>query len=305
MIHFLCLSLIWQSIQAATIDVTIHFSESSLNNNWFTATEDRVFGVNFFSCQSEINTPRCPGGQALFVDDLWVREDDKTASDTWLKILDTGSVYTGSVIVDVWAPLPFEINSDNELVFSSSITDCTDPHNFEMSQEICARNGQPWTLDVTDPSQHITIDIYPNFAIGQTGNSSVLLWDFYSPQLNNSREIPVYVPHSLVQNKVQRNVDIMIVLDGSLSTIQSYSLRTGFESGQLMGSVPESIMIGINTLSFAYDLDFNQRTYELTYEESLPYPTGSCIGMYCSVHDVYVFLFAIISPLLIFHIPYV
>ena len=70
----------------------------------------------------------------------------------------------------------------------------------------------------------------------------------------------------------------MILLDGALSTVECYSTRTGFEAGQIMGVVPESIMIGITTVDFAYQLDFDQRTYELTYEPALDFPGSSCIG---------------------------
>jgi hypothetical protein len=82
----------------------------------------------------------------------------------------------------------------------------------------------------------------------------------------------------VLQNRVSRPVNIMFVLDGSLSAIDSYAKRTGFEAGQSQGQVPESIMIGISTMEMAYALDFNQRTYELSYDDALDYPTATCIS---------------------------
>jgi hypothetical protein len=60
---------------------------------------------------------------------------------------------------------------------------------------------------------------------------------------------------------MSRKMNIMIVLDGALSTIETYSKRTGFEANQMMGVIPESIMIGVTTVEFAYAGDFNQQTY--------------------------------------------
>ena len=72
-------------------------------------------------------------------------------------------------------------------------------------------------------------------------------------------------------------MNILVLLDGSLSVVESYARSTGFESAQIMGSIPESIIIGISTIDFAYSGDFNQRQYELTYEQTLSYPDESCI----------------------------
>jgi hypothetical protein len=196
-----------------------------------------------------------------------------------VKDYDLGSIYTGVVTFSLFAPLPFAVDAAGNLTFSSSITKCVDHlADFEMSQEMCGQIGSSYEFTVSDSLATYSFDIYPSFGLGETGTSSVLLPQFYSSQLNNYRDIPVYVPPSLLQNRVSRPVNIMFVLDGSLSVVESYAKRTGFEAGQLQGQVPESIMIGVSTIEMAYELDFNQRTYELSYEEALVWPTATCIS---------------------------
>ena len=52
----------------ATINLTIRFSNSSLDPNWF-LKDTRVFGLNWYSCIGVIGTNSCPGGEASFNDD--------------------------------------------------------------------------------------------------------------------------------------------------------------------------------------------------------------------------------------------
>lgn len=67
--------LICHAARAATIDLTIKFSNSSLRSSWFNAvnsTENRVFGISWSSClQTPGNditlggTPTCPSVRLL------------------------------------------------------------------------------------------------------------------------------------------------------------------------------------------------------------------------------------------------
>jgi pimeloyl-ACP methyl ester carboxylesterase len=264
---------------ASTIDVTVKFSNSSLNAAFFVGGENRVFGLNWYTCLDQIGTEVCPGAQATFQSEYFIRTTDNIGIDTWKKTIDVGSSYIGPVVFDLFAPLTMEITVTNELIFSSSVSACfDDTADYEMSGEICGQHGQPWTVDITSTDARIDVEVFPAFGIGETGNTSILLPHFYSTQLDNYRDIPVYVPPSVLQNKVKRPLNIMIVLDGGFGTVQSYSTRTGFEANQIMGVTPESIMIGITTVEFAYQLDFDQRTYELSYEKSMNYPNETCIS---------------------------
>jgi pimeloyl-ACP methyl ester carboxylesterase len=275
---FLALLALWPA-NASTIDITVRFSNSSLNAAFFVGGETRVFGLNWYTCLEQIGTEECPGGQATYQPEYWIRTADNIGIDTWKKTIDVGSTYIGPVVFDLFSPETLEITTSNELIFSASVSACfDDTADYEMSGEICGQHGQPWTVDIISPDARIDVEVFPAFGIGDTGNTSILLPHFYSSQLDNYRDIPVYVPPSVIQNKVKRPLNIMIVLDGGFGTVESYSTRTGFEANQIMGVTPESIMIGITTVEFAYQLDFDQRTYELSYEKSMNYPNETCIS---------------------------
>jgi len=278
-IWLLCCEMLWASV----IHLNISFTNASLNSQWFVGdanfkASDKIFGVNFYTCLSEIGTGSCPGAQATFQNQYWVTTADQVSHNNWFKQLDVGDMFTGTVVIDIFAPLPYTLDVHNRLIFSSSVTACFKKKaDYEMGAEICGQHGQPWTLHISDTSSVVSIDMFPAFGLSSVGNTSIVLPSFYSSQLNNSRDIPVYQPPSLLQNKVKRAVNIMILLDGSYHVVENYATRTGFESYQLMGQIPESIMIGISTIEFAYRGDFNQRTYEMTYEKALHYPNETCI----------------------------
>lgn len=72
--------------------------------------------------------------------------------------------------------------------------------------------------------------------------------------------------------KARRPVNVMVLLDASEAVVDNFARRGGFEAGQALGTVPESIMVGISTLEFTLKgtYPFDQRGYELTYEQQLP-----------------------------------
>jgi hypothetical protein len=264
---------------STVLDLTIKFSNASLSTEFFNwKGETRVFGLNVYSCQEEVNTQNCPGGQATFDDEYWIRTTDWIGPDTWRKTFDLGDTFTGPIVFGLFAPLLYDIVG-TDFVFYSSVTACKDdPADYEMSLEICDQHGMPWTFEITDPTSVVEMTVYPSFGLAEVGETTILLEQFYSPQLNNSRDIAVYLPPSLIQNTVRRPINIMFLFDGSEGTVVSYSTATGFEAAQVKGVIPESIMVGISTISFAYDFDFSQRTYELTYETAQDDDTETCIS---------------------------
>eukprot|EP00854_Cymbomonas_tetramitiformis_P022561 gene22561-27233_t len=262
-------------VHGATIELEIRFSESSLEDSFFTSEEDRVFGVNWYTCQSEIRSAACPGGQATWRPEYWVTSKDRIVNDTWKKVIQTGPEYTGPVSLDLFAPMPLVFSPEGVPSFTSSVTWCYNkPEDQEMAGEICPQNGVPWTVQITSVKETVTLTAYPGFGLAH-GKTSNLLPALYSPQLNNTRDVAVYVPPTLLQNKVRRPVNVMVLLDASLSVVESFASRAGFESAQLTGVAPESIMIGITAIEFARAGDFDQRTFELTYAPIKQ--GGSCI----------------------------
>ena len=97
-------------LYASIIQLNISFTNTSLNAKWFTGdadfeASDKVFGVNFYTCMSEIGTTSCPGAQATFQTQYWVTTNDQISYNNWFKQLDVGDTYTGAVVIDIFAPL--------------------------------------------------------------------------------------------------------------------------------------------------------------------------------------------------------
>ena len=279
-------ALLLRSTQAANITMTVKFPETSLNAKWFDKSS-QVFGLSWYTCTqtpgynaSNVGTPTCPLSQSTFTPSTAIYTSDKNGLDTWVKVINVpNSFETGPVTIYLFSPTTFSFNAtlNPTLSFSASVLDCLELADQEMSGEICGLQGQPYTIMITDPGQQISFTVYPAFGIANVGKTEMLLTNFYSPELNNTRNIPVYIPPSLVQNNISRTIDVIIVLDASISVVESYSTASGFEALQKVGVVPESIMLGISYIDFIAQGNFAQRGYELTYETDLLQP-NSCIG---------------------------
>lgn len=178
--------------------------------------------------------------------------NDNVADSTWFKKIDVPETYTGPITIYLFAPLTLGFTDQGVVFFDSSVTDCLSLADNEMGGEFCGAHGQPWTVTITDPKQVIALTAYPAFSMATKGETVVLLENFYSTQLDNNRNVSVYLPPSVIQNKMERPINIMILLDGAHSVVESFASRTGFESLQIAGVMPESIMIGITTVEFAY-----------------------------------------------------
>lgn len=261
---------------AANINLYIHYPNASLNANWLSNSRDccyaetlgaecscYLFGVDYQACATELHTAECPGALAAFDKTFQVGDFNFIGNDTWMKALPLGDNYSGYVTVDIYAPQVYGL-VNNELRVSSSVTDCyNNPAAIEMSPELCQQTGNPWTVAVS-AGVSTDLHVYPGFGFF-VGKTEVILNQFYSPQLDNHRNVSVFVPASILNNGLKRKVDVLVLLDGSDSVVDSFATRGGFEAAQASGRAPESIMIGITALEFAYDFNFDQRTYELTY----------------------------------------
>lgn len=104
--------------------------------------------------------------------------------------------------------------------------------------------------------------------MGAADNS--MLQSVYSPQLNNSRNISVFLPQSVLQNTIPREVNILIVLDGEYDVTSAFAYQGGFDVAVRDSVVPESILIGIPSNPDIFNADPNyefaqSRTFELTF----------------------------------------
>jgi hypothetical protein len=130
---------------------------------------------------------------------------------------------------------------------------------------------------VNDPSKNVNITTFPSFSIqqgkmlgGKIGTPGLSY--VYSPQLNNSRNISVYVPQSVLQNTIPRKVNIMLMMDGEFEVTAAMAFQGGFELAVMTSVVPESILIGVpsnpNLLLVnpsGDDHGANERTFEYTF----------------------------------------
>lgn len=136
-----------------------------------------------------------------------------------------------------------------------------------MGGEFCEQQGNSWQVELAGPST--VLDVWPAFGV-RAGVTSMLLPNFRSDQLGNSRGIPVYVPSSISQNTVPRPVDVLVLMDGAEPVVRSFATNGGFEAGQAAGVVPESVMIGISTLDVVLNTGADPRPYEFTYAPQIP-----------------------------------
>lgn len=110
--------------------------------------------------------------------------------------------YNGIVYFDVYAPKsvnPLYAGPPSSLVVCP-IAACQASAAYEMGGEVCQQQGNAWRVLMDDATTNATVDIFPAFGF-ETGATSVLLPALYSPQLDNTRDVAVYVPSTVSQNK--------------------------------------------------------------------------------------------------------
>lgn len=193
----------------------------------------------------------------------------------WIKTYDLGSTFTGRAYITMWAPMAYIFGS-NGPVFYSSVPECVaDPANYEIVQQQCDQIGGIYTTYLSATNSHNTITMYPAFSL-QAGNDRTLR-NVYSPQLSNTRDIPYYIPPSVVQNTIPRPVNIMFLFDGANATLSSFAHRAGFENAVQTGLVPaDTLLVGISTWEYAIAGDTCQRNYELSFSVCDPTVSSSC-----------------------------
>ena len=113
LVTFLSLLVLKASLfisEGAVVNLRLHFSESSLDPSFTMGDENRLFGVNWYTCLENTNistsgSVECPLGQATFVPSLWITTEDYVSPGTWLKSWSIPDSYIGQLIIEVFAPL--------------------------------------------------------------------------------------------------------------------------------------------------------------------------------------------------------
>lgn len=112
----------------------------------------------------------------------------------------------------------------------------------------CAGKHSTYYINVKNNDSAANLTIFPNFYVFGDGVLHLPLFsNFYSLQLDNARDISVYIPWSLIENPIKREVTILVQLDGDAEAVSYFVKQGGFDSSVLSGVAPESILIGIGT----------------------------------------------------------
>lgn len=255
------------TVKASVLDLQIYYPEYNINKTVLVKDQAQsLFWLWIYSCEeNHINsngyytfgTNVCPGGEVnrnvpqslsdpLYFPNYTVSNlYDRVGPNHWNKKFNLENTFTGRVYI--------------------AITSVQSPYGNILYppclEAICSQIGMPWTTVIDSVSQTAEIFMFPAFGTQETGVVKILLPDFPSNILYPmTRDIPVYIPPTLIQNNITREINIMILNDGDMNNVVSYSLLYGFQQSVLTGQIPESIMIGIPQTNTSAN-----RQYELTY----------------------------------------
>lgn len=260
---------------SSTIRLIVYYPEDNINKEFIDSSAGVLFGLSITACQTERglvdSDGTCPGGTYASDKSLSISNiTDRVGPNHWEKTLDMGTIYTGKVYVRIVALISLGVEGDRYTV-DSSIPQCIDQAgNYEITVEYCEQPGSPYSVDISDVNQEAVLYTFPWFGldegmiIGASDNTE--LAHVYSPQLDNYRNISVFVPQSILQNTVPRAVNIMMMMDGEYGVVSAFVNRGGFDLAVSTGVAPESIMIGVpSTPDIFSAVDPSDRTYELTF----------------------------------------
>ena len=274
-----------RQVKGSTIQLDVYYPESNLNvdyiNNYY-PVPGTVFGVSITTCQTQQGTPDCPGGEQAFEPSVYSISNytDRVGLNHWRKSFDLGNVYTGEVVVRIIALQSVGIITNTSTLYvTSSVPQCIDQAgNYQITAQYCEQPGSPYSVSIVDTAATVELVTFPWFGLdggkvvtGTTSPEYANLAEVYSPQLNNSRNISVYIPPSILQNTIPRAVNIMLMMDGEYGVTFAFAFRGGFELAVVTGVAPESIMIGVPSSPNIYDAfccspHVPERTYELTFD---------------------------------------
>jgi predicted alpha/beta superfamily hydrolase len=239
----LCIALYCvQRIQSSTVELSIHYPDEYIEP----VKNGRVFSL--LVCASE----GCPANG------IWdkgsynqtVFTSNKVADNLYVKNV-TLPNYKGNVWIEISA-------AENNSTGYYSVNKCVFLGG-------CNGLSVPYITNLPTTTSVSTVTAYPWFTI-LDGAVYNMFTHFYSPQLGNYRDISVYVPPSLYQNYLSREINVVIINDGSVELLQQFATLGGFDRAVQNGDLPQdTIMIGIGQNETSC-----QRTYELTYEECDP-----------------------------------
>jgi predicted alpha/beta superfamily hydrolase len=232
-------------LAASKLHLTILYPEIDVK-----AGSGHVFSILISS--APLDQPDVPPW-GFFNESYYVYDKDKVAPNTWSKNV-TVEDSVGTVYLNIMGV------TSSYTVGSYSVRECNLYKNWIVNP-YCVQSAMPWQVNMS-ASSDVALKIYPSFGATDTGTVSLLFENFFSPQLQNYRNITIYVPKSVRENYLTRNISVMVLNDGDIDPLYSYSFLGGFDVAVNSGLAPESIIIGVANTDI---LDSCQRNYELSY----------------------------------------
>lgn len=138
------------------------------------------------------------------------------------------------------------------------------PVDYGLIRNLGARNFVQLRVNAHQHQPPQTVDLHPFFCTQQGVIQEIP--NVYSPQLNNSRPVFIYLPPSMVENPLPRtNANLLVLLDGQV--LPWFNQTIGVLA--VSGAIEETVVVGVPSLP-------DTRTYELTF--SVCKPCANCPG---------------------------
>jgi hypothetical protein len=169
--------------------------------------------------------PECPGSMDLppwgaFNSTYFVYDSDRVDSNHWKKTVIVNADIIGDVFVLITGHADWT-------TYTYSVTSCD---ALYVHNPYCYQTGVAWKVSVLSSTEAYALSLYPSFG-HISGVIDTWASDFYSPELNNSREIIIFKPNSFVQNWLSRVMKVIIVNDGMIDVVNGYVINGGLDTG--------------------------------------------------------------------------
>lgn len=269
--------------RAATLTLEVYYPESGIS---LIPGDPNVFSFGFSTSPYSADTPESLPwwGDVSYL----ISMDDKIDTNIWRKSIDLGD-FRGDVFVNL-ASYPAFLFMSPEGRYTVNVCNNLIPlHDWTGGLAPCMPRHSPYNALFETASDTTILRIFPAFDALAQGNSTILVQDIYSPFFENHRAISAYIPPSFIENPMSRPLNILVLLDGFLDTVEYLANNGGFDYSVNTGIYSETLILGVPPgengtacLHGGYGGDAIacagiQRQYEYSYNECNPNITnGAC-----------------------------
>mmetsp|Transcript_13534 Transcript_13534/g.20327 ORF Transcript_13534/g.20327 Transcript_13534/m.20327 type:complete len:551 (+) Transcript_13534:52-1704(+) len=252
----LCLGL--QFVHASVLSIDIFYPEHLIRSE--SGAEGNIFVLGYSSLPYSYELSLTSNGQyypdfgnySMYVSN----SSNRIESNHWRYDLDLGE-YEGQLYV--------QISQNSQF---NTIESC--PPVSYLAGSTCVPRQGPYTTYIPNVDSRVNMSIYPAFDLLATGTVHTAIHNFYSSYFKNYRNISLFVPSTYVENNIHRQMNVLVLLDGSDFVTEFMVSQAGLESLILSGDIPETVVIGVppgtNSERCATE-ECSQRYYEFTPSE--------------------------------------